>query len=197
MTCSQSLPYQILFPKWVYQVLLWLFTERILANLVARNGIVDSKRSIAFQPEGAKHCPNSKLQRMKLSFFSLLVLAIVSCDTSSVDLSSINGTWKLSEVLADPGDGSGTFHSVSSSKKILFFQNGTFVSNSNICQFSTSTAGSSAGTFSLTSNTIEPANCSNSYPFTLDLVSNELIISYQCFEACREKYRKVSGNEWE
>ena len=53
---------------------------------------------------------------------SILIMTLISCNkTDEIDISSaVVGTWKLTEVLADPGDGSGTFYTVSSNKNLIF-----------------------------------------------------------------------------
>ena len=69
---------------------------------------------------------------MKKQVFLFLALGFLySCDKDddkSTDKGLI-GNWKLIEVLADPGDGSGTFAVVESNKIITFQQNGIITSN--------------------------------------------------------------------
>ncbi len=120
--------------------------------------------------------------------FSALVLVFASCKKESEDPTLIN-TWKLIEVLADPGDGSGTFQPVTSDKTISFFADGTVTSNANLCQMSTDTGMGSAGTYSETELSITPDNCGvSAFVMTYELTGANLILSYPCFEACREKY---------
>jgi hypothetical protein len=121
-------------------------------------------------------------------FFSALVLVFASCKKVSEDPTLIN-TWKLMEVLADPGDGSGTFQPVTSDKTISFFADGTVTSNGNLCQMSTETGTGSAGTYSEAEMSITPDNCGFApFVMTYELDGANLILSYPCFEPCREKY---------
>jgi hypothetical protein len=103
------------------------------------------------------------------------------------------GKWKLIEVLADPGDGSGIFHTVSSDKVIEFKPDGTVVSNGSICYMSIESNSSSSGTYSLPDSTINSSDCQNS-PFKIKFSKEnaKLIIRYPCDEACIAKYIKIN-----
>ena len=52
----------------------------------------------------------------------MIILIVTSCSKNNDNTSSnlLIGTWKLTELLADPGDGSGTFHMINSNKKLIF-----------------------------------------------------------------------------
>lgn len=101
------------------------------------------------------------------------------------------GNWKLIEVLADPGDGSGTFNAVQSSKIITFENGGIITSNGNLCDMSINSDDATSGTYSITDMTFNSTNCSNpDYDFTFDKNGNILIINYPCIEPCRAKYEK-------
>jgi hypothetical protein len=131
---------------------------------------------------------------MKQVFFLLIFAGFIfSCDRKdekTID-SDIVGKWGLIEVLADPGDGSGTFHSVSSNKIIEFRANGTVSSNGSICDMSIEANESSNGTYSLADSTINSSNCSYSpMKITFEIQGSNLIINYPCIEACRAKYVK-------
>ncbi|MDD3788879.1 MAG: hypothetical protein PHO94_09315 [Petrimonas sp.] len=74
---------------------------------------------------------------------------LFSCDKSDdTENTELIGKWKLTEVLADPGDGSGTFHKVSSNKTIEFQPNGAITSNGSICEMLGETTIPSSGTYS-------------------------------------------------
>lgn len=117
---------------------------------------------------------------------------LISCSTSKDNISSdLIGKWKLVEVLADPGDGSGTFHSVSSEKIIEFHSDSTITSNGSICDMSIESVSSSSGTYSLSDSTINSSVCSNAplkIRFRKD--GSSLTVSYPCDEACMAKYIK-------
>lgn len=114
-----------------------------------------------------------------------LAVTFFSCskkDEKRID-SELVGVWKLTEVLADPGDGSGTYHSVNSNKTIEFHSDGTLTSNGDICNMS--------GTYLLTDSTINASNCSNStFKIRFTKVGSTLILNYPCIEPCGEKYVK-------
>ncbi len=130
------------------------------------------------------------MNRVLIVLFSTGVL--ISCNKSDDNQNSdIIGKWKLIEVLADPGDGSGTFQSVSSEKIIEFQYNGTVTSNGSLCDMSIESVSSSSGTYSLSDSTINSSNCLNT-PLKIKFhkEGSTLTISYPCDEACIAKYIK-------
>jgi hypothetical protein len=130
------------------------------------------------------------MNKVLMILFSTGVL--ISCSKSDdYKNSDLIGEWKLVEVLADPGDGSGTFHSVSSEKIIEFQSNGIVTSNGSICDMSVESVSSSSGTYSLSDSTINSSGCSNT-PLKIKFrkEGSGLIISYPCDEACIAKYIK-------
>lgn len=134
---------------------------------------------------------------MKKIFFLIAAVVIaVSCndDETNVNNSAITSQWGLSEVLVDPGDGSGTFQPVESAKTITFYANGTVTSNGSLCTMAAGTNTASTGTYSETDHTIT-VNCdntSNTLPYTIS--NSRLIISYFCIEGCQEKYVQIMAN---
>lgn len=128
------------------------------------------------------------------AFFLLLFLAFFtfSCadDEDSIAPAGIVGEWELVEFLADPGDGSGVFEPVDSDKRITFTEQNTFSATESMCSFNDDSA--STGTYSLEDNTISTEDCATAggSPIGLELVGEELIISYLCIEPCQEKYRR-------
>ena len=98
-------------------------------------------------------------------------------------------TWKLIEILADPGDGSGQFEPVNSNRVITFYNDGTFGSNGDICEMTTSSDFPSTGFYDNSNTTIWSPECFNSgLDMTYDIEGQLLIINYPCFEPCRAKY---------
>jgi len=127
---------------------------------------------------------------MKQLFILLVFAAIViSCENNDekVTGSDIIGEWGLVEVLSDPGDGSGTFHSVNSNKILEFHADGTVSSNGLICSFLIETNEASDGTYSFVDSTISSSDCILSF----EILGRDLLINYFCIEGCRAKYRKI------
>jgi hypothetical protein len=119
-----------------------------------------------------------------------LIGVLISCRKSDNNKNSeLIGEWRLVEVLVDPGDGSGTFHSVISEKTIEFQSNRYVISNGSICDMSIETVSPSTGTYSLSDSTINSSNCPNS-PIKIKFhkAGTTLTISYPCDEACIAKY---------
>ena len=123
----------------------------------------------------------------------ILAGVLFSCKKNDAEVianADIIGNWKLIEVLIDPGDGSGTYQPVASSKTVLFESNGKVSSNGSICDLSIDSYTASTGTYSVIDATITATNCS-ALPIRYQVNGNNLIIIYQCIEACKVKYVKV------
>jgi hypothetical protein len=129
------------------------------------------------------------MRKILIVFFS--VGTVISCAKKDNIDSDLTGKWRLIEVLADPGDGSGTFHSVSSQKIIEFHSDGTVTSNGSICDMSIESNNPSIGIYSLSDSTINSSNCDNSgMKIRFMMTGPSLIINYPCDEACQAKYLK-------
>jgi hypothetical protein len=122
-----------------------------------------------------------------------LILLIVS---STILLSSCNeevavpvliGEWALTEVLADPGDGSGTFQPVSSEQAITFRSDSTFTSVERLCN-TIELSTPQIGTF--TASELLISDCD--YELSYEISEGYLIIYLPCIEPCAQKYRKIN-----
>lgn len=132
---------------------------------------------------------------MKAFFTCIAALfIIVSCsdDDDNTVNADILGTWGLSEVLADPGDGSGTFVPVDSPREVTFNADGTYTSNSeSFCSFMIETGiQASTGTYTETAIHCGDANPASDLLYTID-ANGSLIISYPCIEPCQAKYERI------
>ncbi len=128
-----------------------------------------------------------------LVLISVIFLSLVSCKKDKIDPDDILiGTWKLSEILADPGDGTGTFVPVDSDKKITFKTNSKIISNGNLCNISADTTTPTEGNYSIDKFTFVSENCNNpDYEYSFVIEGNEMIITYPCIEGCKAKYHKI------
>jgi hypothetical protein len=133
-----------------------------------------------------------KIMKTKILVLAAIILTAISCSKNDDDTSNnlLNGTWKLAEVLADPGDGSGTFNSVNSNKNLIFSNGGNLSSNGAICDMSIETNASSTGTYSEVDSTINSTHCPN-ITLKYELNGNTLILIYPCIEPCKAKYSRV------
>ena len=140
---------------------------------------------------------------MKKHLLLCFLLAIIACDATDPLYdpypAQLTGTWQLTEVLADPGDGSGTYRPVDSDKSIVFFEDGRFEANQNMCAAGDSDDLRNTGTYSLADATLTVTNChfgaseeALKLHFTID--EGALYISYPCIEPCGEKYVRISNN---
>ena len=131
---------------------------------------------------------------MKKIVLILVTIGIsFSCDNDDEvnSKTQLIGNWKLIEVLADPGGGSGTFSSVESDKIITFENNGIITSNGRLCDMSINSDNPTSGTYSISELTFSSSDCTNpDYDYTFEQQGNILVIDYPCFEPCRAKYQK-------
>ena len=131
--------------------------------------------------------------KTKILALAVIILTLISCSKNDDDTSSnlLIGTWKLTEMLIDPGNGSGTFNSVNSNKNLIFSNGGNLSSNGAICDMSIETNVGSTGTYSEVNSTINSTACPNN-TIKYELKGNTLILTYyRCFEPCRAKYTRV------
>lgn len=126
---------------------------------------------------------------MSKALLTILIAALtLSCSKTNRELV---GKWRLVEILADPGDGSGRFRPVSSKKVLEFYSDGTLKSNGEICFMSKESETPTTGTYSLADSTIVGEKCKNPpYKITFEKKGTTLILNYPCIEPCRAKYRK-------
>ncbi len=128
--------------------------------------------------------------KTKILTISIIAMTLISCYKGKDEELTMSGTWKLTEVLADPGDGSGTFNPVNSNKTLTFNSNGMVTSNGEICSMSVESNKSSTGTFTETNFTIQSSYCPD-ITIGFKVIGNELILTYPCIEPCRLKFIKV------
>ncbi|HHZ81758.1 MAG TPA: hypothetical protein EYN28_05905 [Flavobacteriales bacterium] len=123
---------------------------------------------------------------MRNLLFSLaIMMAFASCDNCIE--SQIIDRYYLIEVLADPGDGSGTFQAVESDKFIEFYSDGTVTSNGELCGMGIDSNSATSGTYSLDTYTISTSSCMD---LNFEVTGDEVILDYPCFEPCRAKFLK-------
>ena len=123
----------------------------------------------------------------------LMAIAFLSCEKDDGQATPLTGEWRLVEVYADPGDGSGSFEPVTSNKTITFGEDGNYTAQGNVCTMAETSDVGTTGKFWTEDQNVEPNECI-SLParsgITYAFVGEELILSYPCIEACQHKYRK-------
>ncbi|MEY8862589.1 hypothetical protein [Tenacibaculum singaporense] len=129
---------------------------------------------------------------MKKQILLLLVVSLMfSCNNDEDNLETeLIGKWKLIEVLADPGDGSGTFEPVRSNKTIEFKSDGTLTTNNSLCD-PYSDEMISSGTYE--NNTIT-TGCQNPNIATIsfELKNQYLILNFISNEGYSQKFEKIN-----
>ena len=128
--------------------------------------------------------------KTKILALAVIIVTVISCSNINDDTSikSVQGSWKLTEVLIDPGNGSGTFEPATGNKILQFSNDGKLISYGGaICDMSIETGVSSTATYSEVNSTID---CSN-YTIKYELNGNSLILSYPGREPVKAKYMIV------
>lgn len=133
----------------------------------------------------------------KVMFAGLALLAVVACTKDEENAvqpnTGVNGSWKLTAVLADPGDGSGTFTAVSSNKKLTFTASGQVTSNGDLCQMEQGSGNPTSGVYSISDSTIVSNDCdTNARPLIFKVQNEFLDVYYPCIEPCIARY--AQGN---
>lgn len=130
---------------------------------------------------------------MQKVFILLVFLSLFSCsEDEPLVVPELVGTWRIIEVLADPGDGSGTFQPIAREKTVAFFESGEVISNGPLCGSLNQTSEIGQGVYSLQDSTITPfcANLDFSTKIYFEFEGANLILNYPCIERCAEKYLK-------
>lgn len=131
------------------------------------------------------------MKKIVLTLATLGILFSCNKNDQTIPDTELIGNWKLIEVLADPGDGSGTFTAVESDKIISFENNGVITSNGSLCYMSINADNPTSGTYSISDSTFSSSDCLDpDYDYTFEQDRNILIINYPCIEPCRVKYQK-------
>jgi hypothetical protein len=133
----------------------------------------------------------NKIMKTRILALAVIILTVISCSNNNDDTTSnlVEGSWVLTEVLIDPGNGSGTFIPVTDGFKVLQFSNdGKLISYGGaVCELYAETGVSSTATYSEINSKI---SCSN-YTIGYELVENKLILDYPGREPVLAKYVRV------
>jgi hypothetical protein len=114
-----------------------------------------------------------------LTLSCIISVSCISCSDDLVQQDLLNGNWHLKEVLADPGNGSGTYRPVESDQVLRFFSNGILGSTESLCNNN-----ETGGTYD--STRIFPSGCD--YSMTYELIEETLYVYPPCIEPCGMKF---------
>ncbi|NNJ87871.1 MAG: hypothetical protein HKP53_00590 [Eudoraea sp.] len=126
-------------------------------------------------------------------YYIFFILLLISCKKEeSIADNGLTGTWKLIEMYADPGDGSGDFQPVNSQKNILFKADGTYSSNGNVCEFSTMSNEDTQGIYLAVDEGFQIV-CESEFSteIRLEVKDGYLIVSFFCIEPCQQKFKRI------
>jgi hypothetical protein len=106
---------------------------------------------------------------------------------------SIIGKWKIIEVYADPGDGSGKFRKTDSKKSLEITSDSIFVKNGNVCNININTQREEKSSYVILSNNtrqvLKADICSTD--LNIKVEKGILTIYYSCIEGCGEKFVRI------
>jgi hypothetical protein len=120
-----------------------------------------------------------------ITAFSFFLITL-ACTKSADNNSSIIGRWKLTETLADPGDGSGKWMPATTNYIIQFNEDSTAYENP-VNPYR------NVNRYSVTNDSTLTLFYSNgtSFSFYFKIESNTLTITGGCIEACGAKYERA------
>jgi len=134
---------------------------------------------------------------MKKRFLLLLTaLALAACQKDQddrIDATVLEGTWHLTEVLFDPGDGSGEFRKIDSKRQLSLAPGNTYSANYDVCQ-AIEEGEKFSGTFERIGAQEFLIPCAGSLLNSVQgrLEEGYLVLYYPCDEPCAYRFRKVS-----
>lgn len=125
--------------------------------------------------------------RIIISF--VLLTSLASCFTEPVFKGSpVAGKWELSEVLSDPGNGSGEFMEAPLKRMLTLTIEADYESTGSMCRFNVDEKKTVRGTFNMTADsTLIFDNC-EPIQFTFENKNDVLILNYPCAEGCSLKF---------
>ena len=134
--------------------------------------------------------------RKFLLLLSILTIGLSSCaEDDSPAPTGIVDNWLLTEVLFDPGDGSGTFQPADRVLVLVFDADGTVQATDGICSLINSGSdANTTGTYDETLGEIFISDCSdNTGEFTLsyEQEGNTLDVHPPCIEGCTLRFERI------
>lgn len=138
----------------------------------------------------------------KIFSILLLFVILISCandDDNNSGVLDLIGEWRLIEIYSDPGNGSGDFAAVESEMVMTFNENGTVVTNSDLCFFPGDIIEGTVFEYDYdnTASSIAVDECEFFDPiialgYVIDDERN-LILAYPCIETCLIKFQKTTN----
>lgn len=130
----------------------------------------------------------------RTALFLLIITVFIGCDDEDLDPSEIVGTWRITEELLDPGDGSGVFMPVTDGKTVQFFSDNTYTASGSTCTLTSTQGQGSSGIYDPVEMRLTPANCGGQVQFYIgyELKDDFLFLYYPCIEPCAQKLVKVN-----
>lgn len=132
----------------------------------------------------------------KLLLLLVAAFALPACQEDQDDrlnLAVLEGTWLLTEVLFDPGDGSGEFRKIDSERQMSLAPDNTYNANYDVCQ-AIEEGEKFSGSFERIDAQEFLIPCAGSLLNSVQgrLEDGFLVLYYPCDEPCAYKFRKIS-----
>jgi len=134
---------------------------------------------------------------MKKSIYLILSLILVSCSSNEIDfeyappIEDVDFQWNLTEMLIDPGNGSGEFEPTDLDIQLSFVDNQTVKANGLLCGFN-ETYNILTGTYSEADSIIITDCPMFNRSFWVSRRDSILILnSLNCIEPCSAKFVKI------
>lgn len=136
------------------------------------------------------------LQMKKLLLMLMAAALLPACQKDTQerpDPEVLEGTWLLTEVLFDPGDGSGQFRPVDSERELSLASGNTFSANYDVCQ-AIEEGEKFSGTFIRTDAHEFLIECAQSLLNSVQgrLEDGWLVLYYPCDEPCAYRFKKIA-----
>jgi hypothetical protein len=128
-----------------------------------------------------------------LLFAAFALLACQNDQDDQLNLTVLEGTWLLTEVLFDPGDGSGEFRKIDSERQMSLAPDNTYTTNYDVCQ-AIEEGEKFSGSFERIDAQEFLIPCAGSLLNSVQgrLEDGYLVLYYPCDEPCAYKFRKIS-----
>lgn len=131
----------------------------------------------------------------KILLYAMLAVITFGCaqKEDSPAPPTLVGQWRLTQVLADPGDGSGVFRDSNNGKLLQFMSDGKVLSSTPLCAMNSLLTVVGDATYD--TEFIYPKDCQSSgLKIGYKIEGESLILYYPCIEACAEKYVKEASS---
>ena len=117
----------------------------------------------------------------------LLIATFMSCSTTNQSSSPLQGSWKMTEYLADIGDGNGTWQPADAANQSVL----EFRADGTLGESGPATANSGSKYEILNDSTVVFVRGENRINVKYKIIGNTLTLNPPCIEACGQKFIRM------